>query len=123
MVKPPLLFALLLTAFVPLAAEQWVPPIDQSDYNPLDSGLMILEGSHIIRNKAPGGEMLALEDGSLFLVGAGYESTVSYWKVNEPVKLSVIKPHLFGSTTLYLTSIYDESYTPVELVKGPHPDA
>lgn len=115
----PYLMIALACSFSTLSAHECAPPKEVSDYDDMTQGLIILEGSHVVQSKSPGGEVVALEDGALFSVKEGYEPVVKQWRLGEPVTLSFEAPYPLTAKKLYLTAIKDHSYIEITLRKPP----
>ncbi|PCI76873.1 hypothetical protein COB21_03840 [Candidatus Aerophobetes bacterium] len=117
----PRLLLLCTLAFSSTAFSQsYTPPTDKSMYDIATSDYMIIEGNHVVRSKAPMGELLCLEDGSLFSVELSSKPIVENWDLNAPVKLSCRISHLFSSYNLYLTDVTDSKvYAYIKLIKAP----
>lgn len=111
---------MILIAASLMSNKPYIPPQDNTEYDTRSSRYLILEGSHLMRSKAPGGEMLALEDGALFDVDSSSAPIVMHWDLNQPVKLSCRISHLFSSYNLYLTDTIDSQvYAYIKLLKAP----
>lgn len=115
----PYLMLALFCNFSTISAHECTAPKELSEYDDLAQGLLILEGSHVIQSKSPGGELIALEDGALFSVKQGYEGVVKQWKLGEPVTLSFEAPFPLTAKRLYLTAIEDHSYIEITLRNPP----